>query len=422
MRRLQGSVLALSVGMLGCGGGTVPPRHPDVEPPSPVEDAPMTEPADADQETRADDDDAPLPAWVLGGRPHPVYRAPAYRVAVASDRREAVADSVARARVRADVLDALDGAQAAAQAVHAYFSLGEDFAGHVAGDLRSSGGSLAVLDSLIRIAPETRGRYLGAHYALAYLDADEAEAVLGARAAEMRARVVDACDRAEDAYRGQNWFEFARWSRAALGREADRIAIELLAYASDRRAAAAPDSARGARWMPEPRLLDLRPAALQMMDTHGWSLDVVFDWPPDTDPRPLEPRIRQRLMQYLLDMGLHVGLGSGCPQPIPSEDGVTFEPPPPHHILHVAIAGAQDRLVGQGWRATLTFDVRASTCDAGVVVTERRAAELASFHPRDPDAAMWRVARLADLESSLDEALSRVDLIIPAEVFLGVAG
>lgn len=345
-----------------------------------------------------------------------------------------------------DALDALvdaivlrvDAAHQRAEPLHPYFAYEGEFADVVTRRLEPSSPMVASLLGTAEVDGASRVVHEGINYAFAYIDRRSAGDLLERRTERQQRRVEEAVDIAMNAAELDNWFGFVRWSRQALVREAERVALLVL---RDAMGDPAPLDAFSRTY----RLEWVKIAADTLRAHHGWTLHTEFEWS-EPPPRQMEPRINRHLMNMLLAHGLKVGFGEGCPklvqvgsvlpwpEPVPVEtmgDGsgadssasgdeaepIEEEPEPrPHHVLEVRGTGGVTRTALASWDAVVELRVEARTCGMGPMVTGRLLGTLEGRGGRDAQAAYLRALDWERLDEAMAPRLSEMDLLLPAEL------
>jgi hypothetical protein len=355
-----------------------------------------------------------LPAWVSDVSQHPTHPPPAYLGATALVPGDVGDAELAASKIlEGEIRTRIDRELRQARPAHPYFSVGEAFEARVADALAADGSLVRRIMASAVIDSASRGRYGVQSFAFVAIERAGIDSVLARRALVLEERVTEAVAIAIQHAELDNWFDFVRWSRMAMSREADRVAT-LAAW--------------GAVGDPSPRpgfaaseeLLLLRQRAQSLAENHGWTLRVDFEWENATSAGLLEPRIQQRLMRVLLESGFQVGLGTGCPRRVQREEDE--EPQRPHHVVRVRVRGEARRTPLGGWDAEIDLVADARSCDTGTRIEPHPMGALTGTHDSDPDSALLRALQFGDLDGMADAAFREMELMLPVELLLGVAG
>lgn len=385
-----------------------------------------------------------LPEWVVHPELHPRFP---YVRAIGAVGRSRFGPIDAENDALDQLVDALvvrvDAARARATPLHPYFAYAAEFSDAVERRLEPSSPLVAGLLGTAHVDSASRIVHDHVNYAFAYIDRREASAALARRGERMEHRIDEAVDIAMNAADVDNWFGFVRWSREALVREAERVAILIL-----REALGDPVPLEG--FQRSGRLRWIGVVADTLRANQGWTLHTEFEW---TEPPPpqMEVRIKRHLMDLLRRHGLRAGFGTGCPKNVPHpttewpevviasdladedssrvdettdadvadtapEEELPEKPEPTHHVLSVRSTGSVMRTALASWDAHVVMTVEARTCDAGTMVTERPLGELVGLNGRDAQAAYLRALDWDRVDAALLARMREIDLLPPSEL------
>jgi hypothetical protein len=358
------------------------------------------------------------PDWVTDPGSHELYPPERFLTAVGRS-----AFGISRAEAAAftaldSIVDArLDDAWGDAFGKHPFFQWEGGFFDWVVESLSPGSGMWDEIRPYFGIGPDARVYAEGEAYVLAAVDRRSAIDYLRARHARSDAFLEEAVDSALVASSREEWFRCVGWANEAVRHEAERAAATMMR-------AAIGDTLPFGSYSAHGHIYALSDSLDRLMTDHGWSVEVSFQWdalnPP---PARVEAQLKQRLLRYLVDTGFRVGMGQGCPSPIPVEEspGVLasppeFDDPPPHHVVWITARGTSGRTPVATWESRLGFDIRAKTCDVGEMVELQSMGEIVGEEAQDRDAAYLKALNLEELDRILETGYRRVNLLPPIEL------
>ncbi len=268
---------------------------------------------------------------------------------------------------------------------------------------------LGELGFRVHTTPTAQFSHRGRSYALACLDRRETREHLQRRneatSRKLFERELEALAIAGEA----DWFGFSRVAGALFAERAENLVLE-----AEIRALDGPEPVRVQQ--PSLGMPALKAVADSLRQWTGWTLHFDFDWTGPPPPPHFALRLKERILRVLLDEGLRVGLGQGCPRaPGESETEEPLAHPGNHYVLDVRVSGTGTRVGVASWDVDYELHLGVRRCGGGAEVPARLIGRIAMAGERDPGTAYLKSLSGGRVDSLVVGSLRELDLIFPEE-------